>query len=124
MEEVLDWYNPTFMISGMALGIDTLWAKLAIERDTPLIAAIPFNGQESVWPKESRDLYHELLKQAYEIVVIGGDGYSKEKMQKRNEWMVDNCDVLVAVTDDSPGGTANCIKYAKSKKKYIEWIKF
>ncbi len=38
-------------------------------------------------------------------------------MQKRNEWMVDNCDMLVAVWDGTDGGTYNCIDYAKRMKK-------
>lgn len=43
-------------------------------------------------------------------------------MQKRNEWMVDNCDILIAVWDKSPGGTKNCVDYAESKKKQIIYI--
>jgi len=32
----------------------------------------------------------------------------------RSEWMVQNCDLLVAYWDGSDGGTGNCVKYAKS----------
>ena len=33
-------------------------------------------------------------------------------MQKRNEEMVDRCDLLIGVWDGSKGGTYNCINYA------------
>lgn len=40
--------------------------------------------------------------------------------------MVDNSDIVCAVWDGTPGGTANCIKYCKSKRvnrvvKYLKW---
>jgi uncharacterized phage-like protein YoqJ len=107
------------LITGMALGIDTLFAKIAIEYKIPFIAAIPFKGQESMWPIKSAVLYHILLTKAKEIVIVSEGGYSVTKMQLRNEWMVDNCDLLIAIWDGSAGGTANCIKYAKDKKEII-----
>jgi uncharacterized phage-like protein YoqJ len=36
-------------------------------------------------------------------------------MQRRNEWMVDRADKLVALWDGSWGGTFNCIEYARKK---------
>jgi len=41
------------------------------------------------------------------------------KMDKRNEWMVDKADSILAVFKQTPGGTANCVQYAKSKGKRI-----
>ena len=32
-------------------------------------------------------------------------------MQKRNEFMVDNSDLVVAVWNGTSGGTANCLAY-------------
>lgn len=45
------------LISGMALGVDMIWAELAISNNLPLIAAVPCFGQESKWPKSSVDRY-------------------------------------------------------------------
>jgi uncharacterized phage-like protein YoqJ len=36
-------------------------------------------------------------------------------MQIRNEWMVDNAHIVLALWDGSSGGTGNCIKYANRK---------
>ena len=41
------------------------------------------------------------------------------KMQKRNIWMVDNADVLVAIWDGSSGGPKNTVEYTRKVKKPI-----
>lgn len=111
------------LISGMALGIDTLFAKIAIGLNIPLIAAIPCNEQDRTWPQRSREIYHNLLDyNKIQIYHVTGREYSHACMQKRNEWVVDNCDKLIAVWDGTPGGTANCVKYAQSVGKEIIFI--
>jgi uncharacterized phage-like protein YoqJ len=114
----IDIYQPDLMITGMALGIDTVFAQIAIERQIPFIAAIPFEHQDVKWPKLSRSLYLEILKKAVFIVNVTGQiGYCSTHMQTRNEWMVDHCTKLVGVWDGSAGGTHNCIHYAKTVMK-------
>lgn len=107
------------IISGMALGWDTAWALAGLNLKIPLIAAVPFIGQERRWPSSAQTQYHEILDCAVEIVIVSGGGYSSEKMQIRNEWMVDHCEELIALWDGSPGGTGNCIRYACKFKKPI-----
>lgn len=107
------------LITGMALGIDTLFAQIAIELNIPFIAAIPFIGQERKWPSKSQKTYHYLLSKAYEVVNCAEKDTTTiyeipRLMQKRNEWMVNNCDVLISVWDGSNGGTANCTTYAQN----------
>lgn len=111
--------KPKKAISGMALGVDQLAAEACIAAEIPFIAARPFIGQELKWPLESQKRYRELLGQASEIVTVCDGAYAAWKMQKRNEWMVDHCDLLLAVWDGSAGGTANCVKYARSIGKTI-----
>lgn len=115
--------KPNVIISGMALGVDMIFAQCGIDLGIPVIAAIPFKGQESKWPFKSIRVYQNILanKLVCQKIVSEGD-YSAAKMQTRNEWMVDNCDVLVAVWDGTPGGTGNCVKYAESKNKKILYI--
>jgi len=36
-----------------------------------------------------------------------------QKLQKRNEWMVDNSDAVIAVWDGTPGGPGNTVDYAR-----------
>ncbi len=107
--------RPDRVISGMALGWDQAWASAAICLDLPFDAAVPFDGQERAWPAESRARYRTLLALADRVVVVCPGGYAASKMQMRNEWMVDNCTALVALWDGSPGGTANCVRYAEGR---------
>lgn len=108
------------LITGMALGIDTLFAQIAVENNIPFIAAIPFEGQNAIWPVRSKIVYNQLLDKAKQVINVTGQvGYKPEYMQLRNQWMVDNCDTLIAVWDGTPGGTANCVQYATNKKRII-----
>lgn len=118
-------YKDIAIISGMALGVDTMWAMVAKELGLKLIAAIPFENQYKIWPQSSKDVYFKLLEYAAEIVNVSGQkDYKAAYMQQRNIWMVDNCDLLVAVYNgDKSGGTYNCIEYAKSVNKPITYIK-
>lgn len=111
------------LITGMALGIDTLFAKIAVNNGIPFIAAIPDQSQSNRWSKKSKLVYYDLLKKASKIVNVSGEILFKmEHLQQRNEWMVDNCDLLIAVWDGTPGGTANCVEYAKEKNREIVYI--
>lgn len=108
------------VISGMALGYDMALAHAAVDLDIPLIAAVPFEGQEKMWSENSKRFYRKLLDAADETVYVCEPGYAAWKMQKRNEWMVDNCDTLLAMYNgDKTGGTANCVRYAKAQGKRI-----
>lgn len=114
-------------VVGMALGIDTLAAKIAVEFDIPFIAAIPDASQADRWPKESQTVYYRLLDKAFKVVNVSQKtNFKIEHLQLRNEWMVNQLtgdeDYLLAVWDGTPGGTRNCIMYAKSKSKEIKRI--
>lgn len=111
--------KPEKIISGMALGVDQWAASIAIKLKIPFVAAIPFEGQETAWPLQSQHIFHSLLKYAAEKVIVCEGGYSAHKMQIRNEFMVDRCDKLIAVWDGTPGGTGNCVNYARNIKKEI-----
>lgn len=116
-------YKPEEGISGMALGVDMLWAISILYHEIPLRAAVPFKGQELAWPEKSQHLYHKILNHKLTTVVyVCEPGYENWKMQKRNEYMVNESTRLIGVWDQTPGGTANCIKYANKVKKQIDFI--
>ena len=108
------------VISGMALGFDQLLLEEALAQNIKAVAAVPCLNQEQIWPQESQKRYHELINHPLvEKKIVTQTGYTSKVMQVRNIWMVDNCDVLLAVWDGSSGGTANCVRYAESQKKSI-----
>lgn len=111
--------KPDKVISGMALGWDQAVAQAAKDCGIPYIAAVPFHGQEKRWPWNSQEYFKYLLQFAEEVVFVSDGAYQHWMMQKRNEWMVDNCDILLAMYDGTKGGTANCINYAQKQGKSI-----
>lgn len=113
--DMLEEMAPDRVISGMALGWDQALAWAAEQECIPFVAAIPFRGYCDRWPASSKDRYESLLSSASEVEYVCEPGYAPWKMQKRNEWMVDKCDVLLAMWDGSTGGTANCIDYARRR---------
>lgn len=109
-----DDYRDVKIISGMAIGWDQAIAKAAIKMRRTLIAAVPCKGQEQLWPTDAQEEYRSILDHASMVHYIS-NVYTKSCMQERNKWMVDNSDHLVALWNGKPGGTANCVQYAKSK---------
>lgn len=122
IEERLKNLGATVCISGMALGIDQDFAWTAMWMNIPVLAAIPFVGQESQWPESSQQFYRALLSRCSQVEVVCAGSYAGWKMQKRNEWMVDHCQTLLAVWDGSSGGTGNCVGYAQKIGKPIDRI--
>jgi len=119
---ILDEINPTSVISGMAIGWDFAIAKASLHLGIGLVAAIPFKGQESRWAKSSQNEYWDILNNPLTSShIVCNSGYESWKMQRRNEWMADRVNLMLAFWDgNKEGGTANCIEYCK--KKNIPWI--
>jgi len=121
-EQSLLELKPEKCLSGMALGYDSYFASVVLKLGLPLVAVIPFKGQESQWPETSQKAYRMLIDKASEVIIVSEGGYSAQKMQIRNQYLVDNCDLLLACHDGSPGGTGNCVAYAESIGKPIRRI--
>lgn len=120
LEEMKSGYDSGLVvISGMAQGWDQAVAHAAIITKTPFIAAVPFAGQESMWPFKGKQRYHKILSLAQEVVVVSEGGFSRDKMMDRNRWMVNNADAMLALFDGSRGGTAHCVDYAKLQEVQI-----
>lgn len=113
LHDILIEEQATLAITGMALGVDQVFAEAAIIAGVPFLAAVPCDGQESRWPAESQKRYNQLLELADEVVVVTPGQYTNRCMQDRNIFMTDNCDKLVAVWNGKQsGGTYNCLQYA------------
>ena len=113
---VFELNPPTLIISGMALGVDMIFAEMAIERNLPLLAVIPCPNQECRWPPNSRHRYDKIMSYKKCTRCQVSSNYSTFAMQKRNIYMVNHCDLLIGMFDGTKGGTYNCLQYAKTKK--------
>ena len=106
-------------IVGMALGIDMIVAEilleLKLEYDISIECAIPCLNQESRWSRIQQERYKGILKKCDKVTYISRNEYTVDCMQKRNEYMVNNSDLVIAVWNGSASGTLNTINYAKGK---------
>jgi len=116
-------------ISGMALGCDTIFAAVTMllkqkyPDDVKLTVALPYEDHGSNWPDVSKKYHDKIVKSADTIELVCSGSYSNWKLLKRDEWMVDHCDVLLAIWNGKKdGGTWHTIKYAQSKNKPIIFI--
>jgi uncharacterized phage-like protein YoqJ len=97
----------------MALGFDTILTLAAIDLKIPVLAAIPFEGQESKWPESSQRLYFKLLSNPLvEKWICAPGGWNNHKFDHRNRKMCDRATELLACFWGGAGGTWNTVRYA------------
>jgi uncharacterized phage-like protein YoqJ len=109
-------------ISGMAIGVDQLFAEACLMAGIPYLAYVPCLGQDSKWSPETKTHYQELLTKAVvqplqKTLAMGA--YSGRAMNQRNTIMVRDADYAIAVWDGRSGGTGNCVN--DIKRKGIPW---
>lgn len=119
-------YGITNFISGMALGVDQDFAEtvLKLRNDFPITleCAIPCPNQTLNWDVKDKLRYESILKRADEINIIS-ERYTAECMLKRNRYMVDKSELIIAVFNGiKKGGTWYTIDYATKNNKRIEFI--
>ena len=122
-EEIRQLINQGYdhFISGMADGADIDFLEIVLDekRDKSIFieAALPCPYSSKTENKKT-----QILRLCDNVKVIS-DHYFSGCMQKRNRYLVDNCDVLIAVWNgEEIGGTWNTIEYAKRKGKRIRFI--
>ncbi len=124
----IEIHKEDVFITGMALGIDQWAAKIVLkikETQYPqlkLVCAIPCKNHSSKWNEEGQRQWQEIINKADQVIYVSEEEYSPKLMQLRNQWMVDNSDRVIAVWDGTPGGTANCVKYAKKKLRSEHYL--
>ena len=125
-QQALKRHNIEKVLTGMAQGWDQAIATSCAVLNIPFVACIPFTGQDEMWTADGKRLYQFLMEKASEVKLVSNGSYSPTKMQKRNEYMVDNSEFLIALWNGTPGGTANCIAYAKKVGRKGEnwWPKY
>lgn len=111
-------------ITGMALGID-MWAAMIVLRlrerypHIKLVAAVPCKNHSGKWPQQSKDEWQDIINRCDHVHYVTNEEYTAWCMQKRNAWMVDNSNFVIAVWDGTKGGTGNCVNYAQKVNKHI-----
>jgi uncharacterized phage-like protein YoqJ len=114
-------YPDAMWITGGAFGLDSHAASYALDHSIPLWLVLPFpaNILCARWPSgEARELLFRSVRGCTRLSVTS-PAFSMGAYQHRNEFMVDASDLMVAFFDGSPGGTANCVRYAKAKGRQV-----
>ena len=114
-------------ISGMAEGVDIDFANIVLllrneDYNITLEAALPYPPRPHKIITEYIEDFECILTMCNKKTIVSNN-YYKGCMQKRNEYMVDKADIVLAVWNGKKeGGTWNTIKYALSKNKPISYI--
>lgn len=127
-EEILRLCNEgaTTFLSGMAPGVD-LWAADEVLRlrgegqiggDVRLVLAVPYPNFDRSFAKEWRSLYHFILEAADEVVYLS-QGYHHGCYHRRNDYLAEQADVVVAYYEGSEGGTRYTLRKAEKQGKSI-----
>ena len=86
-----------------------------------LIACIPCYNQEKNFSLQDKKRYAKILKKADEQILLS-ETYYKGCMQKRDKYMADNADILIAYLKKPTGGTAFTVNYFTKKYPLKEKI--
>lgn len=123
LEEVLNPLNISALLTGMASGVDLIAAQIALDKNIDCIAVKPWAGHKARIGEQN--VYNLITTQAKKVInVEPTNSYPGVWVyHKRNQYMVDNSDILIAVWDGGKeGGTAACVRYAEQVNKPIIWL--
>ena len=126
LSAVADGFD-TFVCGG-ALGVDT-WAAqlvLSVKESYPhirLVITLPFENYNHFVTDTD---YINTINNADKVVIVGTET-GKVALSKRDKFMVDNSERIIAVYDERTGiqsGTYRALQYAKQKEIEIKQIKW
>ncbi len=108
---------------GGALGFDTMAAKTVITkriicRDIRLILVLPCKNQSELWSEAEIGMYDFILSSADEVVYTSEE-YNKGCMRKRNKYLAEVADMLIAFCGRDKSGSAQTVKIANEKGKTV-----
>ena len=87
--------------------------------------AIPFQGHDADWDERSRSRLQFLLTHCDGNMILGTASRISESYRRRNHYMVDRADILLAVYDQESkarSGTGMTVRYAARQGKPIIFI--
>lgn len=118
----------TTFISGMALGFDIICAEIVLELKKrypliKLIGAIPCRTQDKLWQHKDRQRYKNVLAKLDEVRCIYDDYVGSICMIERNQYMINNSSMVIALYNGTSGGTKNTLEYAEKQNIKITVIK-
>ena len=96
-----------------------------------IILCIPYMGFDDKWSVSNKNELSKEIHECDKLIVVDADVLDEYymsddlfiKCEKRNEYMIDKSDLLIAVYDNiETGEVYDCIKHAKKTYKKIKYI--
>ncbi len=114
-------------LCGLALGFDIICAELVLELKSKypyikLFGAIPCRNQSERWSMAKKERYNKVLLKLNGSRCIY-DKYTEGCMQERNQYMINNSSLVIALYNGLGGGTKSTLDYAKSLGKEVIVVK-
>ena len=108
-------YPDAIWITGGAIGLDSHAAEYARTHGIPLWLILPFPQKvmTAKWNTAQIAMLRAHIAYCSKLSVLA-PVYKASVYQDRNIRMVDLSTLLCAFFDGSPGGTGNCVRYARS----------
>lgn len=116
----------THFITGMAIGVDMFAAEIVLGLKSAyngitLECAIPCETQAEKWSEALRDRYFDIASKCDKETLLQ-QRYTPDCMHKRNRYMVDQADYIIAVWNGKPSGTGKTVQYAQQQGKPVRVI--
>lgn len=121
--ELIENENVTRFISSVSMGIEMICAEIVLElkREYPYLeleAAVTHKEQSLLWPDKYRERYDAILEQCV-YINLSSDEYMEGLIEKRNKYMINKCDLILAIWNEKSGVIGDFMSYALKRKKQI-----
>lgn len=116
----------TVFRNGGALGFDIFAALCVLSLkyeypDIKLYIDAPHRAQAIHWDKDDKRVYEYILSRADKVTYVS-DHYSSGCMLKRNRYMVDRSEYVIAYIRKQHGGSYYTARYAEKKGRQVIYV--
>lgn len=124
--QIVDWLNEADygVVSGLALGIDTLAHEKAVENKQYTMAVLP-NSLDTIYPPTNYKLANDIIEGGGCLIseMIFGINRGKQSFVQRNRLQAAFSDTIIPVEMGVASGTMHTIDFAKRYKKNVALFK-
>lgn len=113
MTEKICVHTDLVIVTGLALGCDTVAAKAALAAGIPVIAVLP-SGTSNIYPRSNRALAEEIVKKGGCLISEHppGAGAEKWKFIARDRLMAEIADTVIVIECGEYSGTMHTVRAA------------
>ncbi|NWL03683.1 hypothetical protein DM790_22930 [Flavobacterium collinsii] len=124
--QIVDWLNESDygVVSGLALGIDTLAHEKAVENKQYTMAVLP-NSLDTIYPPTNYKLANDIIEAGGCLIseMIFGINRGKQSFVQRNRLQAAFSENIIPVEMGVASGTMHTIDFAKRYKKNVALFK-